>query len=650
MRQFIPLLLLPLLACPADDDATPPPIDVLINEVGEGLSPLHDMLPWPSDRWLVDDSSTVTGKRLQYDPAAMPLNFEGDAFEVDAYAYRDGFSPASPILTAFRPDLDVDATPGLAKQGEFEQSLAADSATILLDLETGERVPHWVELDARAHEDDSISFPAPGVVYLRPAANLESDRSYGVALRNVVLADGTTAEATPVFKALRDGTITTSASIEDRRPRYENLFGKLDEAGVDRADLVQAWTFHTASDDNLLRPLLGMRDDALERVGDGIGCTVTSVQEDVDDRTFRRVDGTFTIPLYMDSDDSPAHAVWGDDGVPEFQGWGEAPFTLLIPRSLAEPDAGPGRLLTFGHGLMGSAVGEGGGGYLRRLTQDLGMVSVATDWQGMSDSDLVAVGRALSNVGEFPAVGERLMQGMINFLVLTRTFKGACRTLPDLLVDGEPVIDDGEPYYLGISQGGIFGGTLMALSTDIARGALLVGGISYPMMIGRSVDFHEYELIYRVWYPRRIDREILMSVMSSMWDFSEPAPFMRHILRDPLPGTPPKQILYQVALHDSQVPNVASDMAARELGIPQLAPGLFDVWGVPTSDGPLDSAYVYYDTGGEPAPAGNNPPEFDNDAHGDQRHLDATVEQLDAFWRPDGRITDTCGGPCVFPQ
>jgi hypothetical protein len=238
------------------------------------------------------------------------------------------------------------------------------------------------------------------------------------------------------------------------------------------------------------------------------------------------------------------------------------------------------------------------------------------------------------------------MQGVINNLVMTRSFKGACRDLAELQVPSGPAIDDGDPYWLGISQGGIMGGTVMALSQDITRGALLVGGANYPFLIGRSVDFYAYEVVFKVWYPERIDREVLMAVMISMWDHAEPNAWLPHVVADPLPDTPAKQILYQVARDDSQVPNIASDTAVRSMGIPLLTPSPVMPWGIPTSEGPEDSAYVYYDLGREPAPPGNLAPTEGNGAHGDQRWLDAALEQMNGFWQSDGQVVHTCDGPC----
>jgi hypothetical protein len=647
MRQFALLLatclVLPLASC---DEPEPDPIHVLVEPQCEGTNPRHCMLPWPSSRWL-EEADTETGVRLAYDADAMPLNMDGDPFDVDAYRIRDGFSPASTILTTFAADVDTDATAGLALEGLDPLSLELDSPTVLLDLETGERIAHWVEVDARAHEDDAGALVKDAeLFYLRPSARLQEDRSYAVAYRNFELIDGTDAEAFPAFAALRDDVLTDVPLIEDRRASYEQMFAAFDEAGIDRASLVQATRFHTASGANIWGDLLAMRDDAMDRVPVGGGeCTVEEVQDNVDGNTFRRIDGTFTVPLYMDGDRPGDRVVRGADGRPEFQGWAEAPFTVLIPNVLAEPDAEPGRMLHFGHGLMGSAEGEGGGGYLRGLTNRYGMVSVATDWWGMSLDDVPTVAMALANVSGFPTVGERLMQGVVNNLVMTRSFKGACRTMPEMLVDGEPVIDEGEAYFLGISQGGIMGATTMALSQEMTKAALLVGAANYPLMAGRSINFDDYEAVFVVWYHQRIDREILMSIMISMWDHAEPNAFLPHLVADPLPDTHVKQILYQVSRTDAQVPNVASDYAVRTMGIPLLDPPLLEIYDIDVATGPLDSAYVYYDFGIGPPPMMNIAP-VDNEAHNNQRNIDSAKEQMNAFWQPDGAVINFCDGAC----
>jgi len=627
----------------------PDPIVVDVDAWCEGTNPLHCMLPWPSDRWVTDDPSSDTGKRLSYSAEAIPRNIDSDDFDVSPYNTKDGFSPAATLLTVFPTDVDTAATAGLALEGLWELSLAEGSPSVLLDLDSGERIAHMVEIDARAHEDDVPGLgQSLALLYIRPAVRLKDGHRYGVALRGITLIDGSSAEAFSAFAALRDGAITTSATIEERRARYEDLFTSLESAGVARADLVQAWSFTTASSRSIRGDLMAMRDDALERVPVGSGtCTVEEIVEDeTDERVFRRIDGTFSVPLYMEEDATGTRAARGADGLPAFQGWAEAPFTLTIPRILTEAGAQPGRLMGFGHGLMGSGDEEGGGGYVKRVAQEFGYVVVATDWQGMSRHDIVVVARALSDVSTFPTVGERLMQGVINNLVMIRSFKGACRNLPELMVGGMSVIDDDDPYWMGISQGGIMGPSVLALSPDIPKGALLVGGISYPLMVGRSVDFYEYEIIFRTWYPERIDREILMNMMSTLWDGAEAATWAPHLVHDPLPGVSAKQVLYQVARHDSQVPNLASEFAARTIGLPQLQPATSSIWGIPDEQGPLSSALVYFDLHAEPPPPGNQAPEHDNGTHGDQRYLDGSRLQINAFFEDGGMISNFCDGPC----
>jgi hypothetical protein len=60
------------------------------------------------------------------------------------------------------------------------------------------------------------------------------------------------------------------------------------------------------------------------------------------------------------------------------------------------------------------------------------------------------------------------------------------------------------------------------------------------------------------------------------------------------------------------------------------------------------SAIVFWDTRRTPPPpAGNVPPREGQDPHEWPRRTKAARRQKDAFLRPDGRVVDVCGGPCV---
>jgi hypothetical protein len=646
---FAVLACLTLLACDpedptGDDDTTEAvdPIHVDIDEECDNVNPDYCMLPWPSSRYLVADDSTATGWRVDYREDAFTKNHMDQPFDVEPYNRLDGFSPASQLLTVFDAPVDASALPF---HDSYGLSLDTDCPTVVLDMETGERLAHFAEFDTR------FDYPGEIMMYIRPAERLEENRRYAVAIRGLQFEDGGEVPPSEVFAALRDGVVTDADQVEARRPGFEEVFTALEGAGVERDGLIQAWDFHTASGEMIWGDLLHMRDDAFERLGaDGLGCAITSMEEftpEENDQIFRKIEGTYTVPSYMDSPYPPARVVRGDDGRPEFQENQEIEFFVNIPQSVAELGGHPARLITHGHGLMDSGEAVFWSGE-RGIAQDVGVVMVGTHWAGMSEGDLVTVATALSNVSSFPNVAERTMQGILNMLALTRTMTGACADEPEFQIDGTPAFDTDESYYLGISQGAIYGHTYMALSQDVERGILNVGGAIYPVMIGRSVDFRDYELVYEAWYSDRIDREFFMNLIQQLWDMCEGAGFLPHLLDDPFPDTEAKKIIHQIALHDAQVPNVASDMGARIADMPQLVPTMHEIWGVedaPTE--PFDgSAIQYWDCGDEPLDPGNNPPEEDNTAHDCVRRLVAAKNQMDAFWQPDGQVVNFCDGEC----
>ena len=650
------ILVLFLLACGDDDGAmaTDAGADGAAADAGpqlpddsrpecENVNPASCMLPWPSSRYLAEDSTTATGYRIDIPVEAMPVNIEDIPVDPQIFARFDGFSPMTSMVTRF--DGGAIDPSNLPDEHHIADSLLEGSPTVLLDAETGERVAHFSERDDWRHRTKAV-------FYVRPAVRLEENRRYIVAIRDLMFDDGRAVEPSPYFRALRDGTPSESDELEARRPHFEDIFTELDAAGVERATLIEAWDFHTSSGEVLWGDLLSMRDQALAAVGDrGIGCTVTNVEDDIDEHLFRRVEGTVTVPLFMESATPPTRLVRDAMGRPMQNGTAEVPFKLHIPRSVYEgvgAGGAPARLLTYGHGLFGTRH-EVDAGWLREWTNTVGMVVVATDWWGMSEEDVIVAGEILTEMSRFPQLAERLMQAVINFVVMTRSFAGVCSELPEVQSGGMPVIDVDERYFLGISQGGIAGLTLAGVSTDIERFVLGVGGISYPIMMKRSTNFGPFGSILDAWYRDEVERDALLVMSASLWDLSEPATYAPHVVSDPLAGTPPKQILYQTGWYDAQVPNISSDIAARTMGIPLMVPTVRDVWNIEETMGPAPSAYVQYKIDGVEAwpPGTRSPPgASDQPAHEGVRRNPAAQMQMDMFLRPDGQVVQTCDGPC----
>lgn len=634
-------LLVTLPSCGGDD---PPPQEIVEQPDCDGLVPEYCAMPWPSDRFLVEDASTPTGYRLAFGPDSLPRNSAQTPLDLDLYHRLDGFSPASHFLIMFPdvPDLET-----LAHHDSIERSLEPDAAIVLIDLDTRERVPYWVEPDLGAE------FPSQTVVFIRPARRLDENRSYGVAVRGIGPSGGPAFPASPTFLALRDGAASGYADNDEitrRRPSYDDLFAALSDAGVDIGGLQLAWWFHTASGDASRADLLAMRADALERIGsEGIGCTITSV-DDGYNGLYRRVQGTITTPSYMETSEPGARMVRGSDTMPVYVEDIEVPFTAIIPAVLANDPAGPrpGPMIMWGHGLFGDAAGSVSSSGMQSLAEGLQAVVGGVDWAGMASEDVGTVATALVNISHFAKVAERLEQGMINQITAHRTLAGVCRTQDAFLApDGTSLIDPSQKYFIGGSQGGIYGGTLLTLSPDVERGVLVVGGSNYPLMIQRSTNWPDFEAVFAGGYRARIDRIFLLNFIQQIWDYTDPASYLPYTL-DGLADIGPKKMLYITAHNDAQVPNVASDIAARTAGLPVIEGSTRVPYGLELRTQAYDgSGFITIDMGDPEVPFGNTPPPSDEGGHGSVGFSATSTLLVQSFLRPDGQVVmPGCTGVC----
>jgi pimeloyl-ACP methyl ester carboxylesterase len=210
-------------------------------------------------------------------------------------------------------------------------------------------------------------------------------------------------------------------------------------------------------------------------------------------------------------------------------------------------------------------------------------------------------------------------------------------------------IDTTEAYYRGSSQGGIFGATYMALSTDVTRGVLDVPGAPYNLLLNRSVDFDPFNVVLRIKYPSGRDAQIVLGLVQMLWDRVEPNGYLPFVRENPLPGTPSHEVLLHVAIGDHQVTPLGAHYMARTMGAPLIAPATRPVFGLEEERAPFEgSAIVEFDFGDlvDPLPDTNVPTDSElDDPHGWPRSLAAQIEQSDVFLRT-GVVTHTCDGAC----
>ena len=638
------------------DAATVAEVRGAVDAGGPGCDPLDTtrcLLPFPSNAFTVADSATDTGLRVNFPRAGMPINESGVVVDPTEWNRNDGFSPNTPLLVHL-PDLDGEASK-LPKWTDIGSSLAENSSVVLVDTDTGERVPLWAEPDAHAED------PADRLLTIRPAISLPEGHSFAVGLRGMVDTTGAAIEPSATFRVYRDNLTTTIDSIEARRADMDTTISALETAGVTRSDLQIAWSFTVASTRNVSERMLHIRDVALQQLGDvAPAYIVTTVTPNSDDDIALQIDGTFTVPNFLTGDGGPGNAFnYASDDVdslPEINATTptlEAPFVCNI--SVATMNGSePAHLVEYGHGLLGDHH-EIDAGNVRAMSNEHNVVHCATKWAGMSEDDIGNAAATLVEFSNFNTMADRLQQGVLNQIFLGRlmTRAGGLGDDPNFQrADGTPLVDTTHLDYDGNSQGGIMGAMLAAVSPDIERAVLGVPGMNYSLLLPRSVDFDDYLAVMEPAYPNHLDRPLIFGIVQMLWDRGEGSGYVQHITADPYPNTPAKPVLMHVAFGDHQVTELSAMVEARTIDAtihrPVAADGRWQEvepgWGLESTTYPSDgSAIVVWDSGMEPIPVENLPPRVGDDSHEDPR-ADADVRAQKASFLFEDTLIDLCNG------
>jgi hypothetical protein len=658
------------------------------------LDASYCLFPFPNDVFTAADPTTATGLRVNLDPASMPVNTEVDASPLlgappgtlvlpggitlnpSEWNRNDGFSPGQMILTLV-PGLDLAAT-GAGPITYMERSLEPDAPILIIDAETGERHLSWAEMDSYATEDASRA------LIIRAGINFKEGRRYIVALRNLKNKDGAILEPSAAFHVYRDAVPSEIPEIEARRERMEDIFGRLAGSGVAREELYLAWDFTVASGRSLSERMLHIRDDAFASLGAAAPAfTVTKVTQNPDANRSRRIEGTFTVPNYMTSPSGASGSAFyyadPDDGLPDRMNGSatlSANFICNVPRSTLidglDQNAAvtPGRAALYGHGQQGNASQVNGGSATGELSNLYNFVFCATDFIGMSSSDDLSILQMIADFSKFNTLADRLQQGLLNNLYLARLMIHPQGFISDAAFRGgqgdSPLINTADVFYYGISQGGILGGALIAVSQDIRRGVLGVPGMNYSILLDRATGFDTLRPIMDAAYPKELDRRFIFSIMQMLWDRGETNGYAQHLTHDPLPSTPPHDVLLHVAFGDHQVTHWSADIEARTIGAsihaPPIGPGRSEdktpYFGIPAikSYPFFGSAMIVWDTGPfdpalnvgtPPPPVENQPPRDGVDPHGKPRTQPGARLQISEFLKSTGKVIDACAGePC----
>ena len=690
------------------------------------IDPAQCLLPYPNDWFTQPDTTSATGRRLNLQLAAMPHNSAGKPIEAFEWNRSDGFSAGAQILTVV-PGMtsNADLAPsGLPPVTDLGENSDHNLGVILLDVQTGERWPVWVEIDQ--YLDESGVVATGGVqqdLMIHPARNLADGHRYIVALRHLHTDSGAIAQPSAAFAAYRDGSATDA-----RAPHMEDIFDTLQRVGWPRHDLYLAWDFTTASTRNVTGRLLAIRDDAFAQLGVSPSAlaagavTGSSPQFTVDSVTdytpaqnaqlARRVTGHFTVPCYIAPTCSPPQKC---DSTGVFHDCPLPGQFLLDPNNPdALPQQVPGqtyssnficnvsrpafdgrrlmRPVEYGHGLFGGA-GEVNSDPQVAMVSRFDMMYCATDWYGWATADVPNALIALNDLSRFPFLTDRAQQGELNFLYLQRLMihpqgfgSNAAFQWPDTHAS---FIDTRAAFYDGNSQGGIFGGTVCAVSVDAKRCVLGVPGMDYSVLLPRSSDYVAekhlsaydptkfdpgnplgqtgYSQVFDASYPDQSQRILILDLLQTLWDRSDPDGYAGHMAGG-LPNTPAHHILLQLGYGDHQVANITAEDEARTIGAagiyPPLVPQRYGpykdpFWAIPhiTSFPYNGSAIVMFDTGPVrgASPEGTSwPPTSDvpnrsgEDPHEAPRRAPWGQVQKSAFLSVDGMVTNPQPGGAPY--
>ena len=664
------------------------------SDVCEVLNQAQCLFPFPSSRYL-EKAKTKTGWRVAFPQEAMPLVsvktpvnfFLGIRSPLDPTPLNqhDGFSPTVQILMQFPGGADLALSNAAilrpATRSFDLRSLESDSPTLLVDAQTGERVAHFVENDGGATGE----FLEGQATILRPARSLEPGHRYIVAVRNLVHADGSPVEAEPVFAALRDGRPSTIPAVSARQKGFEDVFRRLKRARVERDDLILAFDFVVQSDEQLTGEMLSMRDQGFDWLRDNEGGRFSVDSVELVNPTcaaggnpvWKLVEGTFEVPLFLDSDNYADPGTLGflqvnDRGRPFFTTTARAPYGIAIPCQVLD---GPLPPLVFGHGLFGTGAGTIESVAESSLIQ-LPFIVGGTNWSGLSSLELpflpgsidevpafleqTFIGQVFLDFDDFPAMADRLRQGQLSTLVLARMLAtGAFNSHAEFQTpSGEGFIAPGENFYFGVSLGGIMGLMFSALTPDASSLYIDVGAINFSFLLQRAGPFVAFETFLEQVEDDPNVALLTIGLLGETWVRGEPAGYATHITGDPLPRTNRKNILMGVALYDQQVHNLGSQIAGATLGLRNVEGSVLqDLPGIPDVRGPQRSGYVVYDTGSfdpaNPAHAPFIPPLTNSqaqlnrcDPHARQLAIPAALEQMLGFLQPRGVVENFCNGQC----
>jgi hypothetical protein len=580
-----------MLACRQE-----PPV---VPDEGEGLLGTGWANPFPSVHQLGPDGHLALRDLPDTDGTPIP---------VDRLAFRTGFSPAQ---------VSVLRVEGIDPSGFPTLDDPVGGSIRMFDLTAGTELPCFAELDAFPEATEVATL-------IRPLTALPVGHRIGLVVVTAALA------RPERFDWLVSDT--PPASLADVAPAYRALLAEV-ERWVPADQVALAWEFPVGDGTAPLTEALAQLDGWVSQL------TLLLPREGpaVPPRTFRAVEGTYTVPNFLvDGATLSLDAA----GVPAAAGEVFADLYVHLPASVADAPAGTVPVLIFGHGIFGDPASylndPADPSGLLQLADEAGFIVVATTWTGLSSADLGLALGAASDFGRFPELTDHLVQAQVNVRVLADVAAGLLEDPSFAGESGQSLPDPEQVHYYGISLGAIEGLVFAAHDPPVDRVALHVGGASWSTMLERSSNWPAFEFVLAPRFPNAADRQVLYAVTQLWWDPVDPLSYVDRLAT--------RELLLQEAIGDEQVPNLTTHTFARGVGLPVLTPVADVPYGL-DSVASGASALVRFDPQ-LPLPPPENRPAPVTGAHETPRTWTGAREQVVRYLQGEG-VVHLCGdAPC----
>ncbi len=508
---------------------------------------LRCMLPWPSDRHVVADSTRATGIHLHI---VDPLPGRGDS--AAALERDDGFSRLTPVIAGFAVALDDTHPPPRGTDGPMVL-IAVDGPTAGQRIALRYDVVDNHQLNSRQSElIGHTAYPlAPSTEYLAIVTDeLHAlDGSPIAPTRDALVATGLAAPSTQ--------------DEADALAYYAPERATLANAHIDPAHVIRLWSFTTRSADDPLASLRETRVGAIAAVDRGdVSVMIDVVQLAPRPGAAMIVEGRLAgLPSYLGDDGQLRR---DSNGMPMSQGTHDAPFRILVP----DVTTATYPLAMWGHGL-------GGNFHDTAFDEEFAANSVAKiglQFEPFTDTGIIATFGTLSHaiVGT-GAASARVVQSMADGMAIQRALGSVLGdALASATIGGMPNPAAGHrpdivrPMWTGGSLGGTLGLVYTSAEPSIVASVLNVPGAAWTHFVPASVLFGSVRAIVRASYASDIDLRLAIAMTQNEWDQVDGGAWGEALgARAPL-------MLLQESIGDPVLPNIGTEFMAAATNAVQL--------------------------------------------------------------------------------